>query len=280
MKKTRLIIISIISTLFVVLIIIFGLWQFGLIGLNNVQTEQNGENGNDNKKNVASEYSELANNLELLEPDVDFYKNIYNYVNLLDEEEYKKFKTSAGKLDSEENNEDLAGLITLIYVNELNKNNEVKAIIEDLKSQVYENTKKELSKDEENELFEKNNTCAQLITGITEQLKNKYENELSTTENEELKFITYSPTLKKCVYVTDYSYRYTNISDYTESYNYSSYIIYNATTNTKINDYTYYYYNYPYLSDEDEDVKSENNKKAYAKYILENTNYNVDLLKD
>jgi hypothetical protein len=156
------------------------------------------------------------------------------------------------------------------------KDNDLKIIIENLKDKVYKETKKEISKEEENEIFEKNNKCAQLITGITEQLSKKYNNTTSIKEKEELKFVTYSPTLKNCIYVTKYSYNYYSSVDYNDSYNYSSYIIYNASTNVKIDEYKYYHYNYDYLSDED----IKNNKKAYKKYILENTNYNVDLLED
>lgn len=237
----------------------------------------------ENTKIENNKFKDLEKNLGELDKDVEFYKHFDLYLSLSDDKKYNQVKEKIDNFWNE--SKELENLFMLIVVNELFKDEETKNIVNELKKDVYEY--KKLTKEEENEIFEKNNSCAILITSITEQLSNKYKNtDSKITEKEELDFIFYSPKMKTCLYSTEYSYNYIpSFLDYKNDYKdywYSSKIVYNASTNAKINEYkTYYSLDYPLIIDKEESEKeTERNKKNYTKFILENSNYNIELLKD
>lgn len=234
-------------------------------------------------KTTENKFVGLEKNLTEFSEDTDFYRYLDLYTTLSNEEDYQYVKEAVERF---EELEEIPDFIILILVNELFKDEKVKTILNNLKDEVYAEIKKELTKEEEDELFEKNTACANLITGITEQLASKYPEEnkwsrYTTTKDEEFEFIFYSPTMKNCLYSTKYSYDYSDHDSYKDSYNTNSKRIYNVSSKTQLEEFTTYYsYNYPYLDDEERADETDKNKKGYAKFILENSNYNIDLIKD
>ena len=114
------------------------------------------------------EFSSLEKNLTELSKDTDFYRHTNVYMSLLSDEDFKHIKETTERYEESKEFEYLGMLVIL---NELFKDEKIKNIITDLKNMVFEKTKKELTKEEQGDLFEKNNACANLITGIKEQLQ-------------------------------------------------------------------------------------------------------------
>ncbi|KPJ54991.1 hypothetical protein AMJ47_02955 [Parcubacteria bacterium DG_72] len=221
-------------------------------------------NDKETKDSKEGKFSGLELTLEELEKDLDFYKNLDIYFKLLDYEDSEYMGKIEERLD-----EKIEDDFMLFAVSRIIEDERSKEIINKLKDEVYS---KKLTEEEKEEIFSKNNACAELATGINEQLKNKFESSYNISKEEELEFIFYSPSLKSCLYSTAYEYSST-VDDY---YNKHTKIVYNASTQSKIDEFTVYAYNYDYLDDED----IEKDRKRYVKFILENSGYNADLLKD
>lgn len=129
----------------------------------------------------------------------------------------------------------------------------------------------QLSKLEQDNLFQKDTSCASLAQNIKDDLeKNKL-------EQESFEFIFYSPTLNTCIYSTELR---TSSGTYSAG-NYSSETskkVYNANSRTLLNSYRVYS-----SKDLDDSAKSElskNGRREYMKFILENSNYNIELLEN
>jgi len=218
--------------------------------------------------NIKSDFNGIESALGEMEKDAYFYQNFNIFSNLFNDEDEKYFKQSIKKLEDEKFLEEKVSLLVLAGI--FQKDPKIKEISENAKD-LY--NKYKLSDKDKEELFSKNNDCAKLVGDIKDGLKDKYKNSYGSTEKEELGFIFYSPTLKACVYSTNYEYSYASGDKY---YTKNSKIIYNASIQTKINEFDTYAYQYPGMKDED----IERGKKLYAKFILENSGYNADLLKD
>ena len=203
-----------------------------------------------------------------IEKDSYFYQNLDTFSALFNDEDSKYFENFGKKMEDEKFTEEKLILVYLATI--FQKDSKIKEIAE--KTKDFYNEKK-ISDTEKEELFSKNNECAKLVDGIKSGLKNKYKNSLTTTESEGFGFIFYSPSLKTCVYSADYDYSYSAGGDY---YTKASKIVYNASTQSKIDEFNVYAYEHPYITDDD----TERGRKLYYKFILENSGYNADLLKD
>ena len=216
------------------------------------------------ENNKEGKFSGLESTLEKLEGDLDFYKNLDIYFKLLghDDSEYM------GKIE-ERLDEKIEDDFILFAVSRIIEDDRSKEIINNLKDEVYS---KRLTEEEKEEIFSKNNACAELVPSIKEQLKDKYKQSYDISKQEEFEFIFYSPTIKSCLYSTSYSH--TNSTE--DYYSEKSKMVYNASTQSKIDEYTVSIFEHPYLTEED----AKNGRKNYVKFILENSGYNADLLKD
>lgn len=193
--------------------------------------------------------------------DVDYYKDFEIYAHLLEFDDFQKMKEVTGAL---EDNEEFMNYATLVYLSALSRENsefenKIKAVIDIVKKNKTDNSS-----------FEQDATCAKLIPGIKETLDKQTTG--TSREKEELVFIFFSPSLQSCLYVTEHA-------DYDKSYSSTRYkTVYNANTSTKIEQYRVY------TSDDydnpEEDRVSDRNSSNFVRYILENSNYNVDLLKE
>jgi len=238
-----------------------------------------GKNSNGTSEN---DFANLEKNLTELKKDINFYKKLDLYMALMSENDYKSIKT---KIEDSSVSEEFSDFMILFFMNELFEDENIKNTIITLKDEVYGIKNKELTEEQKRDLFEKDTACANLIFGIKEQLAKKYKKNtystFSATSKEELEFIFYSPTINACLYSTEFSYNNDNYDDYSKSYYTKDKIIYNASTNTQLKSVaTYYSSNYPYLSSEERKTTAEKNEIEYIKFILENSNYNIDLIKD
>lgn len=210
----------------------------------------------------------LENELNELNKDIDFYRNINPYLSLLDDKQYEHVQSEFEKIQrkTDEDDSNLQDLIILNFIIEVMKDDDSKQFIMNLRNKVKTlQTETAMNKDE---LFSKNNECAKLSPVITQQL----------SKDETFKFIFYSPSMNACLYVIDYHYSSPSLSK--EYYIANKYRAYNASTNTKLKEFPYHYYNYPYLSKDAADKESAMGQKDYASFILENSGYNVELLND
>ena len=215
-----------------------------------------------------SEFGGIENTLKEIEKDSYFYQNFGIFSALFNDEDSKYFKDFGKKMEDEKFVEKNLSLIMLAGIFE--KDSKIKEMLEGVKN-IY--NKNKLSDKEKEEIFLKNNDCAKLVADIKNGLKDKYKNSYGTTEKEEFGFIFYSPTLKACVYSTDYDYSYSSGGKY---YTKASKMVYNASVQSKIDEFTTYAYEHPYVKEDD----VERGNKLYVKFILENSGYNADLLKD
>lgn len=229
---------------------------------------------NNEKSDIAQEIKGLEENMIEFYEDIYFYKGMNAYLSLLKEEQFQYIEDL---MTQKEKGEKIEDLFVLLVVHEILQDEKAKEIMMTLKSEVQSFQNKELSKEDEQDLFEKNNSCALLVKDIKEQLSNKYRKDTSggfvsySTEKEELDFIFYSPTKKACLYSTTYTYDY---DDYPDNYTKTEKKVYNAFTQQKEESFKYYAYKYEHWDDED----IQKDKRAYIKFILENSNYNADLI--
>jgi len=232
------------------------------------------------KINIEPKFVGLEKNLTEISKDTDFYKNLDKYESLLNDNDYEYLKEKTEKIMS--NEEDFNNLFIPITMNELFKDEKTKNIIIALRDNVYSVKNKILTKEEENELFEKNTACSNLVSEISKHLINKEETSAlsKTTQKEKLDFVFYSSKMKACIYSTGHLNRYDNYTDYKRGYTIYNKIIYNGSTQSKINEFRVYSF-YNDLSDSESRSKEEqNNQRNYYKFILENSNYNIDLLQN
>jgi hypothetical protein len=223
-----------------------------------------------------SKFSGLEKNLTEMNKEIDFYKYVDSYMTLLEDKEYdyvnEKFQTLT-------NSDDAQNLIMVILMNELFKDERVKNDLISLKNNISQ-----AKKDQRNDAFQKNTACGNLVNDLQNQLKNKSKDETflstNTEETEKLEFIFYSPNLNTCLYATEYTYHYTDLKNYDKSWNKTAKKVYDASTNKELKDFTTYYYNYPYLNSDEAREASEKDTRNFTKYILENSNYNIDLIKN
>ncbi|MBI2609861.1 hypothetical protein HYW53_01650 [Candidatus Giovannonibacteria bacterium] len=213
-------------------------------------------------------FSGLEEKLNELNKDIEFYRNIGAYASLLDDRQYEHVSSEFKKLgegyDKEHSN--LQDLFILYSVVELSRDADSEKALAELKDRVKK--LRESSSLNKDEAFSKNNECAKLSPSIKENL----------SDDEEFKFMFYSPSMNSCLYVTYYSEK--SAFGAKEYYAANSFRIYDSSTSKQLKDFPDYYYNYPYLSKDETDRKTAAGKRDYAKYILENSGYNADLIKD
>lgn len=224
--------------------------------------------GNNITTNTKGEFGGIEKILGDIEKDSYFYQNLNTFSALFSDEDSKYFEDFGKKMQDEKFEEKKLILVYLASI--FQRDSKIKEISEKIKNFYNKN---KLSDTEKEELFSKNNDCAKLVDGIKNGLKDKYKNSSTTTESEGFGFIFYSPTLKTCVYSTDYDYSYSYGKEY---YTKASKIVYNASVQTKIEEFSTSAYKHPYVNDED----TKRGRKLYSKFILENSGYNADLLKD
>lgn len=210
----------------------------------------------------------LEKELVDMEKDIDFYRNLDKYKYLLNEEDYALLDK---ELNKAEENKDFENLTIIFYASYLSKQKDIKNLFEKIKNEI--NIKKiKYTKAEEDDFFNKNNACINLSKSLAEKLSSE----------EKLDVIFYSPNTKSCLYVVRNKYRVEGAAynDF-KSYGYDTLKVYNSTNQAELEQYIIdYSYNYPNKTEVDTKKETENNKSEFIKYILENSNYNVDLLKD
>lgn len=216
-----------------------------------------------NNPDSTGEFSNLEKNLTELKKDKEFYMSLGQFATLLDAQDYSYFSKVTDEASESGLEEKMNEMFVLISVNELFKDEKIKNTVLSLKNKIEDEKNKAPNKDT---FFEKNTACANLTGAINSQL----------VKDEKLEFIFYSPTKNSCLYATQYTFN----SYGEEYYTYVEKRIYNGSTHSKIDTYNVYYYNYPYLSEEEEESRTKNARAAYVKFILENSGYNADLLKD
>jgi len=131
----------------------------------------------------------------------------------------------------------------------------------------YKAEKEKLSKLDSSDLFSKNNSCSNLASDIKKELKAK----------EEFEFIFYSPVLNECAYSISRSV------DATKGYR-DYKVLLSGTTRKELGNYLVYgSYNYEDFSGNKSDSLEDQiktDKKKYLDFVLINSLYNFDLLKD
>lgn len=195
--------------------------------------------------------------------DKDFIGNLVAYINLLDNNEYEQYWESISQIDEDQALQEEMSALTLGFLFE--KKPELKAMIEELQRKVND------SKTEE-KYFEQNTACAALVPGINANLETSIKTFIST-ETREIETMFYSPVLETCVYVVN--------STTIENNPYKTIVrkqVYNGNSQSLIQ--TYYIYSSDDYENEAQGNRSEDEKRNFVKFILENSNYNVELLKD
>jgi len=259
-NKTLVIVIAFLATA----LVIVSLFATGILTKDKVLSQNQGK------------FSGLEKNLAEMNKEIDFYKYVDSYMTLLEDKEYDyvndKFQTLA-------NSDDAQNLIMVILMNEFFKDERVKNDLLSLKDSISQ-----AKKNQNDDAFQKNTACGNLVNDLQNQLKNRSKDEtfLSTNreEMEKLDFIFYSPNLNTCLYATEYTYHYTDLKNYDKSWNKTAKKVYDASTNKELKNFTTYYYNYPYLNADEAREASEKDTRNFTKYILENSNYNIDLIKN
>ncbi len=253
MKKVLFIIGNVIIT---TIIIISAIFIYNYYSKNSVVTRGEGNN----------KYAGLEKDLVSREKDLEVLKSLDNYKYLLSKEDVSIFDKSSNEFF--DSNEDLAIIVAAHFLfEEPELNNLFEKIKEEisLKKVVY-------TKEEEDDLFNKNNSCIDLSKSLEEKLPSE----------ETLDVIFYSPKTKSCLYVATKKYRIeaNKYNDYS-SYGRDIFKIYNSTNQAELGSYiTAYSYDYPDKSNSDADIETEKNKANFIKYILESSNYNAGLLED
>jgi len=233
------------------------------------------------KINIEPKFVGLEKNLTLLNKDIEVYKNFDYYLSLLDDEEYEYIEEKITKFSE---SDEMTNSYGLFILSELFKDEKTKSILTSLKDKVNAVKNRQLTKEEENELFEKNTSCSNLVTEISKGLKasdSKTVLGVTTTTEEKLSFVFYSPTKKACLYVVEKNVRYSDINNWEKGYTTTTKLVYNASTQTLLGSYETFSL---YYGDSDSDRKSRSeetteNQRNFQKFILENSNYNIDLLK-
>lgn len=267
MAKNKLIILHLI--IFVIIVT-----AFGLLLTSKEKTLKTGES-------IDPRFVGLERNLTLMNEDIEFYIDGFQYyLNLLNDEDYEYIEKLGESIFEQEAGPDI---FYLFIFNELLKDEKAKNIIMDLKEGVEAVKSRELTKEEEKELFEKNISCSNLVAEISKKLTTSTDETFlgEVTIEESLDFVFYSPTRKSCLYVVERKKTYWDNNDWKKNYNTIEKIVYDASTQTLLQSYEIYSY---YGDDGDLEQKNrrekdKKNKRAFAKFILENSNHNTELLK-
>ncbi len=196
--------------------------------------------------------------------DDDFFENSSAYTNLLSEDDFAKFQSKIEDIEnSEEINKEIQKM-NFTYI--VNKDSDLKDLL--VKANQEVTTKKK-----DGAYFEQSATCANLTSGIKANIKEEDGTYAYGITNRKFEYMFYSPTLDTCIYTVNKT-QYPGSSFEGTTYK----EVYNANSQTLIN--TYKIYGYNDSKSESEAKKSQAEKRLYIKYILENSNYNVDLLRD
>lgn len=191
----------------------------------------------------------------------DFYKNLPIILEATD----SKFLEGLEE-QSEDEDGSVQQSIYAVILFEANKEVELRDALQKRLAE-YQTEKEKLSKLDSSDLFSKNNSCSNIASDIKKELK----------AEEEFEFIFYSPVLNECVYSIS---RSTNAS---KGYK-DCKILLSGTTRKELGNYLVYgSYNYEdFLGNKrdslDDQIKTD--KKKYLDFVLTNSLYNFDLLKD
>ena len=182
--------------------------------------------------------------------------DILAYFYLLDSDNYSRLMEMSSKIEEKK---DLDNLVLGVYINYVFSQDP--ALEKSLNAVM-----KEVSTKKQNiSYFDKDTSCAALTSNIKNGLKS----------NEDLETIFYSPTLDSCLYV---------ITQSNEGSSYNNYVsevykkIYKSTSNSAIESYKVYSSD-RYKNDISE-KESDSGARNLVRYILENSNYNVDVLQN
>jgi len=204
-----------------------------------------------------SSVSISPNNKTKIENDYEYYKYVSGYKYLLNTEEEKRFDELIENIDDDE----LVKKLAISYMDVLFKESgEVKEIIDGVINEVKEN-KKDI------DYFDKNTSCVSLESSIKD----------SISSDDSLEFIFYSPSYDSCLYVVSNSYKKNPSDIYSYSYIYEK-DIYKAGSSQPIK--TFRVYGSDDYDDEFENNKSKKGVKEFVNFVLENSNYNMELLED
>ena len=227
-----------------------------------------GNAGNATSFSGKGDFSGIESSLNRLNQDSDFYKHVTSYISLLNDDQYKTVITRYKKIGEEIEDQDSKSFKLLLFTmtNEVMNDEESNRLILELKDRVK--LLKSEVKISTSDSFSRSTECASLVGGIKEQL----------AKDESFEFMFYSPNLNTCVYVTDYSFTSSGLSS--KYYSESKYKVYNASTNALLKTFPHYYYQYPYLSKDEADASAEKGEKDFVKFVLENSGYNAELIKD
>lgn len=210
---------------------------------------------NDKSNSVVGNLVDIQN--DSLEDDVEYYKYLSGYNYLLNKED---FDSITNKINGMEENQELRDRYILSNVEFLFKEfpdykEKISAVIDDVKS-----------KKSDEKYFEKNTACVGLESNIKANFSQYPSN------NEEYEFIFYSPTFDSCIYVTNVSYS----SSYGEYVSTETKNIYKAGLDSPIA--SYQVYSSDNYENKDKAEESKENVKKFVTYVLENSNYNMELL--
>lgn len=213
------------------------------------------------KSTITSSYTLEKAHDETIE-NWDFYKHFPIILETVSPE----FMEELDKQFEDEDDGSLMKSLSAVLLFEANKNEDLRNTIQ--KSFIdYQEAKKELSQLDLNDLFQKNNTCSNLASDIDSGLK----------EKENFEFIFYSPILNECIYSIS------RTTDAIKGYK-DSKVLFSGTTRKELDSYVVYVsYNYEDIWGDkgdkwEEQIKTD--KQKYLNFILENSLYNFDLLKD
>lgn len=190
-----------------------------------------------------------------------YYADFGAYTYLLDSTEYDKVQDSISKIGEDKEFEKQITLMAMKLL--FDKDPSIRASLEQVMDKV------ELAKTED-KFFEKNTSCAALAPGIKSSLTSKSSFYGQITN--EFEYIFYSPTLDTCIYTV---HRTEPGDDFTSTH-YKD--VFNANTQSLIEGYRVN--SSEDYDDDSEESRSKQGTRNYIKYILENSNYNVDLLRD
>jgi len=213
-----------------------------------------GDSGDSSEYTIGKAHEETTGNW-------DFYEHLPIILEATD----SKFIEELGE-QLEEENGDFAKSFYAVLLFEANKNEGLRKAIQERFTE-YNESKSKLSEIDSSDLFQKNTACSNSASDIKKELSDK----------EEFEFIFYSPTLNECAY---------SISKTEDaSKGYKDYkVIFSGTTRKETGKYLVYAsYNYEdFLGNERDSLEDQikTDKKKYLDFVLTNSLYNFDLLKD
>ena len=185
----------------------------------------------------------------------EFQEDFFVYSQLLDTENLDIIRKT---IDGDEDLEVIEKLISVaIYEVVVERNPDFKNKFEDVIKDVNNNRS-------EDSYFKENTACS--------GLKSNIESGLDTSET--FDFVFYSPTYDNCLYVTNDSVPVEAGSYESDTYK----RVYRTDSNNQLKSYRTY--RSGQYDDVSESEKSAEELSKFIKFILENSNYNVDLVRD